>query len=859
MDKQLKEVLEGNEENYLLPFYWQCGTHRKKIPAQVEEIFQSGAKAFCVESRTHEDFCGTSWWEDMDIIFEEAEKRNMQVWVLDDKHFPSGYANGALEGKEHHLRKWFLREMHMDIIGPMENGTVLLPETDDILLGVFAFQRIDKSEALTGVPINLSQNIKDRWVEFQVRSGCWRVFMIYKSRKGGSRGHKDYIDFLNSESVDIFINAVYQPHYEHYKEKFGKSFAGFFSDEPSFASEFIDQWRIDYGMYNRTVGMAGLALPWNDEILDVIPQIYDLVALWYNVDDISPKIRYTYMESITGLYRDNFNYRIGNWCRAHGVMYIGHIIEDMNAHARLGCSTGHYFRSLEGQDMSGIDIVLHQVMPGFANYSTAASCSGGIVDPDFFHYVLPKLASSLAHITPNMKNRAMCEVFGAYGWAEGVPMMKWLIDFLLVRGINHFVPHAFSPFYPNPDCPPHFGSEGNDPQFDAFSELMQYTNRATHLLSGGVHQADVAILYHGEAEWMNGIKDSMLTQEVAKLLYDNHIDFDILPFDAINKSIKTSDGSLFLGEEEYLALIIPWAKLLPKKILGRLKELKENGVRIIFINDMPENIDWQGEVVGLNKIVNYIHNKNMAKILFDYPSLIRHYYIKRDKSHVFMLFNESITDNGKVMFTFPCHGSYLRIKPLFNSYINEYTEDGRVFVNLSPYESEFIIFGDIDDYQLYIGNSFIKENKKWKEPLEIKPKWSISLKEININEKFIYYKDTEKLFSITSIKELPNFSGEILYTGEFSCIETGDILLDLGCVGQTVQVILNGKDIGKRICRPYSYEIKRESLKDINKIEIYVSNTLVHRLKDSFSRYIGILPSGLIGPVTISSENLFKE
>lgn len=83
-------------------------------------------------------------------------------------------------------------------------------------------------------------------------------------------------------------------------------------------------------------------------------------------------------------------------------------------------------------------------------------------------------------------------------------MMKWLMDFLLVRGVNHFVPHAFSVDYPDPDCPPHFYADGNNPQFPAFSELMRYTNRASHLLSGGEQVTDAAILYHAEAEWAEG-------------------------------------------------------------------------------------------------------------------------------------------------------------------------------------------------------------------------------------------------------------------------------------------------------------------------------------------------------------------
>ena len=182
------------------------------------------------------------------------------------------------------------------------------------------------------------------------------------------------------------------------------------------------------------------------------PTLY-LPILWYAHDELTAEIRLAYMGAVTLLWKENFSYPLGDWCRAHGVQYIGHLIEDMNAHARLGCSAGHYFRGLDGQDMSGIDIVLHQVMPGMADYKTAALVSGGMVDGEFFHYVLGQLAASHARQNPNMNGRAMCEVFGAYGWAEGANVMKWLMDFLLVRGVNHFVPHAFDDFFPDRDCP----------------------------------------------------------------------------------------------------------------------------------------------------------------------------------------------------------------------------------------------------------------------------------------------------------------------------------------------------------------------------------------------------------------------
>ena len=45
--------------------------------------------------------------------------------------------------------------------------------------------------------------------------------------------------------------------------------------------------------------------------------------------------------------------------------YIGHVIEDCGTHARLGLGTGHFFKALWGQHMSGIDVVLQQIRPGY--------------------------------------------------------------------------------------------------------------------------------------------------------------------------------------------------------------------------------------------------------------------------------------------------------------------------------------------------------------------------------------------------------------------------------------------------------------------------------------------------------------
>ena len=53
--------------NYTMPFLWIADNNYDYISRQIEKIKESGSSTFCVESRTHEDFCGEKWWEVMDF------------------------------------------------------------------------------------------------------------------------------------------------------------------------------------------------------------------------------------------------------------------------------------------------------------------------------------------------------------------------------------------------------------------------------------------------------------------------------------------------------------------------------------------------------------------------------------------------------------------------------------------------------------------------------------------------------------------------------------------------------------------------------------------------------------------------
>lgn len=100
MSTRIYEALNGKQGNYILPFFWQHGEDEETLREYMGVIQDMGIRAVCLESRPHPDFAGPKWWEDMDVILSEARQRNMKVWILDDCHFPTGYAQRGHGGRK---------------------------------------------------------------------------------------------------------------------------------------------------------------------------------------------------------------------------------------------------------------------------------------------------------------------------------------------------------------------------------------------------------------------------------------------------------------------------------------------------------------------------------------------------------------------------------------------------------------------------------------------------------------------------------------------------------------------------------------------------------------------------------------
>lgn len=846
MNKRMMDLVGGTPENYIMPFFWQHGAEESTLREYMEKIDSCGIHAVCLEARPHPDYVGPKWWQDVDVIMDEARHRGMRVWILDDSHFPTGYANGAVRNAPERLKRWYLEEKALEVDGPLE-GFRLAAATDlgsRRMMGR-VFQR--KGETLVAVILarrqedpngrvwyDQLQDVTDRlengWLKMDIPQGHWVVFTYTKLMEAVQKA-SDHISFLEKESCRILLDTVYEPHWERYKEDFGKTFAGFFSDEPGF-----------YNLGGTGFGMVKIGdqmpLPWSDQVWRLFQQRMGgptaIVGLYNDLNGAQAKARVTYMDIITRMYEENFSRQLGDWCEEHGVEYIGHVLEDVGLHSRLGPGTGHYFRAMAGQHMGGIDVVLNQLIPD-RDYGKNG----------FYHYSIQQLAASAAHQNPRMKGRAMCEIFGAFGWSEGLSMMKWMADHMLVGGINWFVPHAFTEkAFPDPDCPPHFYAHGMNPQYRYMHLVFDYMNRVCHLLNGGRAAVDNAVLFPAEGEWAGGYRDYGV---IGKLCLTHQIPYELVCVDAL-ETASVSQGRLQVGEASYRTLLVDHIDLLPDHALAQLERLYRQGACVRFVGHAPKGLDGASApsvpVIQDEELLPLLR-EGAACATREYQPWLRCYKYLQEDMTVYLLVNSSMNhrlDTAVLVEEAPAYVWY----HAEDNTLEAAQPDQRGWLPLSLDRGESVVLLAGRQEALPGEGDLPFRPELSGERRELSGAWSISLADYREQERFQPLCVTDQLEDISS-KE-PGFSGIIRYETAF---EGPARMIDLGRAFEGVEVLVNGRSAGVRVGYPYRYDVSALAGEGENQLTVLAATSLGDALGDDLSKQRPFSPEGILGPVTL--------
>lgn len=104
-------------------------------------------------------------------------------------------------------------------------------------------------------------------------------------------------------------------------------------------------------------------------------------------------------------------------------------------------------------------------------------------------------------------------------------------------------------------------------------------------------------------------------------------------------------------------------------------------------------------------------------------------------------------------------------------------------------------------------------------------------------------------------ESLMNYSGGMWYrkTMVLTTSQAGSsrVILDLGELVSTAEVVINGKPAGKRLCPPWQFDLTGKVKSGENRLEVLIYNTLGNYYLTTPSKYAGSGKSGLIGPVRL--------
>ncbi len=553
LEKQFRE-LPPEARRLTGPLLWLHGDETKeRLEMYVCKVAEGGNGCFTTESRPHNDWMGPGWWRDLDICLTAAKQHNLQLWIFDEKWWPSQAVAGKVPPRYAAKR---LEAATVEVEGPK------LFEADghggDGYIATVAGRLTANGQIEGQTLIDLARFVHGGHLRWESSAGKWRVLKFTHQQAPGLiqlGGKQLTVDGASQDCVDWYLQTVYQPHFERYRADFGKTIRGFFYDEP----ETPGDWGTEL---NRV--LAERKVDWKKAYVAYKSQL---------AGEDQTAARYQYLDALAEAWGRTMYGGIARWCRQHGVKSTGHFMEHSKLYQHPEFCAGDMMRLQGHGDMGGIDAVFDQFVMG-RRETRDAPC-----------WQTPRLASSISHAYGKPDDVTMVEIFGARGQDLTYPEMKWWTDHMQVSGVNFLIPHSFNPRAPrDTDCPPYFYNGGFEPRWPLYRVFADYTSRLSLMLTGGRHVCPVALLYLGQSAQCG---QHILPDQISESLQDALYDCDWLPYEVFERNTKLSHGGLKLRDECYRVLIVPPVEVIPYATLAKAKLFFDRGGVVLAHGFLP--------------------------------------------------------------------------------------------------------------------------------------------------------------------------------------------------------------------------------------------------------------------------------
>ncbi|MDE3247545.1 MAG: glycoside hydrolase family 2 protein [Bacteroidota bacterium] len=490
-----------------------------------------------------------------------------------------------------------------------------------------------------------------------------------------------------------------------------------------------------------------------------------------------------------------------------------------------------------------------------------------------------KFATSAAHVTGKPLASAESATWLNEHFLSTLGEVKQSIDQYFLGGVNHVFYHGTNYSPPNEAWPGwlfyaavHFTTA--NPFWRDFPTLNQYIARTQSFLQEGRSDNDLLVyfpfcdkisepgkemLHHFDG--MKGFEGTLFNKLSDSLLKAGYA-FDFIS-DAQLMQLQSRDKQLYSGKSPYRTIVIPSAQYMPLQVFRRLLQLADSGASIVFYGQLPRSVPgWAHYVQDQQKLTAakeslvfqakgdlQIANRGEGRVILANqfrPALAATSVLREGMVDEGLQFVRRKRKDGYCYFISNRHDS------LFDGYIQTATgwtsaalfdpmdgtagltptgsrnKKGKIRIKLLPGQSVIIQTSN----RPLSGQPF----KIWSDAgstKAIEGKWELRF--INGGPVLPAARALGQPVAWTDLgaDDEKRFAGTAVYSVKFRK-PAGQYLqwrLNLGGVGESVEVRLNGRSLGT-LLGPAFQLLLPGKLQQNNKLEFYVTNGMANRIAD---------------------------
>ena len=556
-------------------WWWEGGRLDKdKLRWQLEEFKDKGIAGSWFYCRylygeplgSDPAYFTNQWWEFTRFAAAEHKRLDLIDWFSNwtwmqfeqDAIRAQVGANPELEGRR--LAEYTARSTDP---GPLR----LEMKSEDEILDVAAY-RADGDSIDYDSRIDLTTSIHDNAMEWQAPSGGWLLAAVVASPWD--------LDYLGTAIGDHWNDVILGEYERHLESLMGDPIGAFGPDETSILES------------NSAFSHGLLELIREERGFEPVPL---LIGLFHDIGSTTDQIRCSYYDAMTALLEKNFYLAPVRWLHARGMKYVT-VSQLGDSPIEHTTNYGDVFRFFGSFDVPGNED------PGGTSVGERRLFES-------------KMNSSIAHLFG--RNRAALCVHYGTGWGHTFESNIAYTYEQYAKGLNLYSRHqaAYSlmggwyEWVPPAD---HF----YQPYWRYWRTFADHIRRLSFVLSQGVHQADVAILYPLStihANWVAGRLPltevdredqgalerafdpaakaaSQSTIDVAAAIYNHGIDFDYVDDRSLEDA--TVDGPVMrIAGMEFRSVLLPSLTTIPIAIAERLREFYGSGGTVGAVGRLP--------------------------------------------------------------------------------------------------------------------------------------------------------------------------------------------------------------------------------------------------------------------------------